>query len=289
MDTITAVANMAIEALLYEVALSPKPGLVDRYDNGAHTDMDFFLFIKSIQTLAPFFEMYISTGYKHTGSLSELFQKIRKIGQHAEGEMLHSTNNVNTHKGANFSFAVILGSVGYYIQKERGSSFSLPLSESETSQIFCIVKEMCHGLVSNDFSIVDEKKMSYGEKIYKKYNLTGIRGEAEAGYPTIQTEVLPIVRSLDGENKEELLLNTLLILMSVTEDSNLIHRGGVNAWKKVQNVSKAILAQNYNLKELIIVLKEYNKELIANHLSPGGSADLLAVTIFFLLLEKKID
>lgn len=54
MDTITAVANMAIEALLYEVALSPKPGLVDRYDNGAHTDMDFFLFIKSIQTLAPF-------------------------------------------------------------------------------------------------------------------------------------------------------------------------------------------------------------------------------------------
>ncbi|MBE9909412.1 triphosphoribosyl-dephospho-CoA synthase CitG [Enterococcus casseliflavus] len=289
MVTITKVATMAIKALFYEVALSPKPGLVDRYDKGAHKDMDFFLFIRSIQALAPFFEMYICTGYKHIGSLPELFQKIRKIGQNAEVEMLNSTNNINTHKGANFSFALILGAVGYYIQKERGSNFSLPLSESETSQIFCIVKEMCHGLVSNDFSIVDEKKMSYGEKIYKEYNLTGIRGEAEAGYPTIQTKALPIARTLDKDNQEELLLNTLLILMKVTEDSNLIHRGGISGWKKVQNDSKAILAQNYNLKELVVVLKEYNKELITNHLSPGGSADLLAVTIFFLFLEKKID
>ncbi|MDR2834545.1 MAG: triphosphoribosyl-dephospho-CoA synthase, partial [Streptococcaceae bacterium] len=95
------VANFAQKALYYEVALTPKPGLVDRLDNGSHADMNFYTFIESIQALSPFFEQYVEAGFHHDGDLPDLFHKIRKIGVQAEKQMLVATNQINTHKGAN--------------------------------------------------------------------------------------------------------------------------------------------------------------------------------------------
>ena len=47
------IAACAVEALLVEAAATPKPGLVDRANNGAHRDMDFFTFQASAAVLAP--------------------------------------------------------------------------------------------------------------------------------------------------------------------------------------------------------------------------------------------
>lgn len=287
MSIMIEIANMASKALLYEVSLSPKPGLVDRYDNGAHEDMDFFLFVSSVQALSPFFEMYISAGYTHKGDMQELFTKIRKIGKKAEETMLKATNQINTHKGANFSFAIILGAVGYYIKNSNSSLMTL--QESGTDEIFSIVEKMCKSLVSKDFSNMSNEKLTYGEKIYKEHGLTGIRGEAEAGYPTVREKALPFARKLAELDKEVLLLKVLLKLMTVTEDGNLIHRGGIKGWRRVQANSKDILERNETSGKLVHSLHEYNRELVNEHLSPGGAADLLAITIFFLFLENKID
>ncbi len=54
---LTSISQLALKALLYEVSLSPKPGLVDRFDNGAHDDMSFMTFIDSMIALSPFFRL----------------------------------------------------------------------------------------------------------------------------------------------------------------------------------------------------------------------------------------
>ena len=41
------IAAFAVEGMLYEVTATPKPGLVDRANNGAHYDMDYFTFMSS--------------------------------------------------------------------------------------------------------------------------------------------------------------------------------------------------------------------------------------------------
>ncbi len=103
------VSEMAYNALLKEVKLTPKPGLVDLNNSGSHKDMDVELFLRSAKTLRPFFEKFISIGMNSlTYDFSILFNKLRISGIEAEQEMFSETGQVNTHKGAIFSFALIL-------------------------------------------------------------------------------------------------------------------------------------------------------------------------------------
>jgi len=96
------IAGLAGAALKEEVLLTPKPGLVDCQDQGAHTDMDAALFLISIEALQPFFLQYIVQGYQSKEAPAKLFQQIREIGKAAERAMFQATNGINTHKGAQF-------------------------------------------------------------------------------------------------------------------------------------------------------------------------------------------
>ncbi|OJG75722.1 triphosphoribosyl-dephospho-CoA synthase CitG [Enterococcus quebecensis] len=275
-----------MQALLYEAALYPKPGLVDPKSCGAHSDMNYFTFIDSSTTLAPFLTEYVQLGIKHKGTPFELFANVRSLGQKAEKAMLAKTNGVNTHKGANFSFALVLSATGKIIQEQR---ITLPFSKHETTVIFDYVKQMTKGLLAKDFAdLVQKKHLSYGEKLYVKYGLTGIRGEAESGYPTLQEIALPFLRKHRKAQQHRTFLLLLLQLMANIEDSNLINRGGINAWKNVKKQSDELL-QLFSIdsseKELEEALIRFDQELIQVHLSPGGSADLLALSYFFAQLE----
>ncbi len=280
-EPLTYIANQAEKALLYEVALSPKPGLVDRYNSGAHDDMDFYTFIESIVSLTPYLLQYVQLGNEHDGTPIELFDKVRKLGMQAEEAMLKATKNINTHKGANFSFAVLLAATGFYVNHAE----QLPFTEKDTEKVFAYAKAMSHGLVTHDFADLDAKPaLSYGEKLFLEYGITGIRGEAEAGYPILSELVLPFLRANRNRPTEELLLENLLLLMSEVEDANIIHRGGIASWQLVKTEAKQLLqdSKEGNLKEL---LYHYDEILIQRHLSPGGAADLLALGIFFAKLE----
>ena len=147
-------------------------------------------------------------------------------------------------------------------------------------------REMSHGLVTDDFADLAAKtSLTYGEKLYLSYGITGIRGEAEAGYPALSELILPFLRANQGQPSEELLLEALLLLMSQVEDGNIIHRGGIDAWQTVKTEAKQLLQDSHegNLKEL---LYSYDLVLIERHLSPGGAADLLSLGIFFAKLEN---
>lgn len=281
-ELLVEIAGQAEKALLYEVALTPKPGLVDRNNSGAHSDMDFFTFLDSIVSLSPYLYQYVKLGMEHEGTAKELFHKVRSIGVHAEKAMLAATKNINTHKGANFSFAVLLGATGACI----GRGLQPPFTQNDTQEVLAYAQEMSHGLVTDDFADLAAKtSLTYGEKLYLSYGITGIRGEAEAGYPALSELILPFLRANQSQPIESLLLKALLLLMSQVEDGNIIHRGGIDAWQTIKMEAKQLLQDSHegNLKELMY---SYDLVLIERHLSPGGAADLLSLGIFFAKLEN---
>ncbi|HEL0505729.1 TPA: triphosphoribosyl-dephospho-CoA synthase, partial [Streptococcus equi subsp. zooepidemicus] len=113
------ISRLALKALLYEVSLSPKPGLVDQLDNGAHDDMSFLTFVDSALALAPFFKTYLDIGFYHAKEDPGLiFERLRVSGIEAEQAMFSATKGVNTHKGVNFSLALLLGATGMYLASQ---------------------------------------------------------------------------------------------------------------------------------------------------------------------------
>lgn len=283
------IGDWALESLLFEVALFPKPGLVDPKSNGAHDDMNYMTFLRSCNALAPFLIDYVALGLNHDGTAIQLFKKVRLHGQQAEKTMLEHTNGINTHKGANFSFALLLSAVGKIIQTQH---CSFPFSVEETTTIFEYVKAMTAELLETDFTLLERKKtLSYGEKLYLNYGITGIRGEAAAGYPTLQKIALPFLRTQMITDLDTTFLLLLLQLMATVEDANLINRGGIDAWQSVQKYARKLLSaypEAPSHTKFINALTTFDQHLIEEHLSPGGSADLLALSYFFAKLEGLI-
>lgn len=292
-ELLTTISQAALKSLLYEVSLSPKPGLVDRLDNGAHDDMGFQTFIDSSLALAPFFEVYVSTGFEMSSQTpQETFKHLRDIGIKVEDAMFTATKGINTHKGVNFSLAVILGATGRWLaQKNITLDQSYHFSPQDVMAICQVTAELCSDVLTMDLQdLTRKKKLSYGEKLFLDYGITGPRGEASAGFPSITQKALPYFRNLltYGHNLETAQLQLLLYLMTFVEDGNLIHRGGIQAWQTVQEEAKQLLDQDLTEDQLKKALSDYNTILINRHLSPGGSADLLAITLFFAFLEELI-
>lgn len=275
------VVAAAEKGLFYEVALSPKPGLVDRLTNGAHKDMDFYLFIDSILALSPYFSQYLKAGLQHQGTPAELFYTLRQLGQQAEAAMFAATNGINTHKGANFSFAVLLGATGLHLQKSQ-----LPLTATDSENILKLSQAITQDLLKIDFkNVASKKELTHGEKLYLAKGATGIRGQAAAGYPALGEVLLPYLRENRNLPREELLLRALVFLMSELEDSNVLHRGGSTALITLKAEMQQLHAKELTNAELIRALIQYDEILISRNWSPGGAADLLSLGIYFALLE----
>lgn len=276
-----AIAILAYQSLIAEVQLAPKPGLVDPESNGAHDDMDYPLFLKSIAALKAYLLAYIEAGYQSTSD-QQLFLTLRQIGQDAEKQMLLATSQINTHKGANFSYAFILGAIG-----RAGQTLTLSkLVEQNFKPVFEIIRNMTKGLVSRDFSqITDKTQLSYGEQLYVEYGFTGIRGEAEAGYPSLEYVALPTLQKYRMLPEDDRHLLLMLTLMTEVQDMNLVHRGGIDGWQMVQKVAAEILQETDDMVLVRRKLRQFDAQLIEAHLSPGGTADLLSLGIFLERLK----
>ena len=268
-------AKLATDALLQEVNLAPKPGLVDPISTGAHQDMTKDTFYKSIDALRPYLLAYAKAGENHNGNPLDLFNELRALGKQAEDAMMAATNHINTHKGANFSFALILGATA--------------LTKGNIPEALHYCHLMTRHLIEVDFADLDQKEhLSYGEKLYVEHGITGIRGEAASGYPSL-AKSLDYYNTLHTHTPRHRDLLLLIYLMTFVEDGNLIHRGGIDAYKKVQQEAKLLFdeAQTLSEEELVSKLEDYDNVLIERNLSPGGSADLLSLTFFCHKIQKK--
>jgi triphosphoribosyl-dephospho-CoA synthase len=287
------IARSAVQAMLYEVCASPKPGLVDRNNQGAHRDMNIFTFVDSSVTLFPTFYYCAEKGLENWHRPpGEVFSAIREIGIRGEKEMLYTTRGVNTQKGLIFALGIICAALGIELSKER--SLDVPgLIET--------VRLMVKGIVDKDLRVLDgipeeylqEKKLTAGQKLYLRYGITGIRGEAEAGFPTVIKYGFPAFKNYmqEGVKLNDAIINTLLHIMTVAEDTNVLWRAGKEGLEYMRKCSSEALTLGgmMTLKGQRVI-KEMDEDFIAKNISPGGSADLLAVTVFlYMILHSKLN
>ncbi|MRS89620.1 triphosphoribosyl-dephospho-CoA synthase CitG [Enterobacteriaceae bacterium RIT714] len=248
------VPQLAEEALWLELALTPKPGLVDKHNNGAHRDMDHAMFARSIAAIAPWFTRFAELGAEQAGKpAAEQLHLIRPMGIACEQAMYAATGGVNTHKGGIFALGLLCFAAG---RVDHVTSHSL----------CCEISHICRGLVARELA-GRSGRATAGERQYQQLGLTGARGEAESGFATVR-QVLP---QWNGYQLHDLLLR----LMAVNQDSNLVSRGGMDGLRYVQGYAKDLLANGWDWQALAAM----DNALIARNLSPGGSADLLSVGI----------
>lgn len=261
-------AELAVESLLEEVHTTPKPGLVDARNNGSHKDMDIGLFTASAEALRPYFRDCFRLGQATADRPArETFELLRQSGLQAEQEMYRATGGVNTHKGAIFTLGLLCGSLGGLW---RGVRPVPPLSELLDR---CALLGQC---AVEDLRAL-RKPATVGEKLYVNQGLAGIRGEAAAGLPSVRDIGLPAFREAlsRGLDRNGAAAVTLLHLISQVEDTNLYHRGGTEgaAWAKAE--AKKLLPCPTMLQ-----MEALDDAFMQRNLSPGGCADLLAVTLF---------
>ncbi len=275
------IGNLAYHAMMVEVHLTPKPGLVDTANTGAHKDMDINHFTKSANAITPFMMQCVTVG-RGASSLTEsvLLSLLRPIGIEAEKAMFSTTNGVNTHKGMIFSLGLICGAVGWLKGNKRAIS---------VINICATVERCCRGLVDKELSSLKEQRpKTQGEKLFQQYGVTGARGEAASGFSTVSQFALPTYRSAinDGLSTEQALWQTLLVLMAHNQDTNLLARGGLDGLTYVQLQAKHLLDLGgvYHA-DIESNLTRFDHILIERNLSPGGSADLLALTWLLSELE----
>ncbi|KID41239.1 triphosphoribosyl-dephospho-CoA synthase CitG [Fructilactobacillus fructivorans] len=274
-DEKVTVVNDAIESMLYEVVTNPKPGLVDPVSHHSHPDMDVFTFIDSTVTMRPYFEMAFKRGQTFVDNdLRQLLGLIRPDGMDAEKTMFRVTDGVNTHKGAIFVMGIMSAALGYLSQTKKHSLGDLIRTE----------KKMTGGLIHSDFADVkskSSKELTAGERQFLKYGKTGIRGEAEEGFPTVINDGMPTLLNSKGD-KNEIILTTLLNIVAHSEDSNLIKRAGSPKIVDLvhQDVNLILGDSDLSDPKAKEKLKKMCQEFDDQNLSLGGSADLLILTIF---------
>jgi triphosphoribosyl-dephospho-CoA synthase len=270
------IAGYAIEAMLCEVAAYPSPGLVSSISKGAHMDMDHYSFIKSTSILSQYMVLFAEEGYSDR-TPKEIFKAIRNIGIEAEKEMFKGTKGINTHKGMLFLLGISCAAVTKAINDKK--SFE---------EIQGIIKQMTRGLVQDELSYMNkDKAVSHGEKLFLKYNVEGIRGQVERGIPLVFDYSMQVYKENKSLKLNDRLIHTLISIMIHCEDSNVLHRHSMDTLKEVQQKATHIISLGGMTTESgKAAIEELNKEFINRHISPGGSADLLAVTVFFNSVEE---
>ena len=274
-----ALGALAAKALLYEVCTTPKPGLVERKNNGSHRDMDVFTFLDSTAALLPYFEEAVRLGME-TRDLppQETFRRLRQAGAAGERAMFRATGGVNTHKGAVFTLGTVCAAAGRLWTAE---GFSKDLDAA-----LALCGEMSAQAVQKDFEAIRRKGAhTTGQRLYLEHGLEGIRGELSRGLPAVAQIGLPTLRRRleAGDSLEQAGVQVLLALMAQVVDTNLIARGGLEgqqwAMEQTKNLPQGRAATRQETEEL-------DRALIERNLSPGGCADLLAITYFLEFLSR---
>ena len=270
-----SVDAMVTRALLEEVATTPKPGLVDRNNNGAHRDMTLFSFQTSASALRGYWKDCFLTGAK-TAELParEAFARMRPLGMDAERKMLAATRGVNTHKGAIFTLGTIGGALGRLWQPEA------PCGDPERIAETCAA--LCSEAVEADFALLEKGGTAHtaGERLYLHSGLRGIRGEVAAGLPAVLETGLPILEACldDGMSRNDAGVITLLYLIARGEDTNMIKRGG---YALAEGMSAHLRDElRKNVLPTTERVRQLDEIFIRRNISPGGCADLLAVSYF---------
>jgi len=266
-------ARLGRQALIAEAELTPKPGLVDRRGAGAHTDLSLSIMERSAFTIEPYFrEMaFISEGAHPSQALRE---ELAVVGRDAERAMLKATNGSNSHKGAIWILGLLISAAAVHVE-----------GEPKASRIAATAK----GTASFEDRAAP-RPVSHGDVAAKRYGVAGARGEARRGFPHVIDIGLPTLRSkrAGGATEHVARLDTLLSIMSRLDDTCLLYRGGEEALVTAKAGAAAVeRAGGTGTAIGRQKLFRLDRRLLALGVSPGGSGDLLAATLFLDAVERR--
>ncbi len=268
-------ASLACDALIAEVNATPKPGLVDRNNSGAHKDMDIQSFYASAEAIRPYFERMAAIALASPdASARELMGKLREEGIIAERAMLEATCGANAHKGAIFSMGLLLAGAGIYLKTERPA-----LDEVMRLASFDMESALAQAAAA---------PVTNGERAFVKTGALGARGEAAQGFPTAREALAALEGFMKrGYHSEDAAALTLPVVMEKLGDTNLIHRGGEDGLAFAQKGAARINA--LPVEERFDALREMDDAFIEKNLSPGGCADVLSLALLMLRLSDDIE
>ena len=265
------IAALASQALAAEAELTPKPGLVDRRGPGAHCDLSLELMLESAAALEPYFAAMglASEGRNLNRSLR---RELAIIGRCAERAMYRVTQGSNTHKGAIWVLGLLVAAAA----RERGQN---------AQEIAAAA-----GAIARLPDRMQPALLTHGDIVRARYGAFGARGEAINDFPHVIEVGLPALQGkrAAGCSEQVCRLHALLSIMSRLNDTCVLYRGGVEALHAVKSGARAVLmaggpGSTQGRKEI----RKLESDLITRNVSPGGSADLLAATIFLDAIERR--
>ena len=283
-------AQNAQRALLTEVAISPKPGLVDRENNGAHSDMDIFTFIDSACALRDYFDSCARIGMAHNYcDAAACFDALRVPGLEAEAAMMRATGGVNTHKGAIFSLGIFCAALG----------LSYVAGRAHTEHAFSFCAAMTREQMQSELAALrsrEREATTFGEMLCQSTHNGGVREEAMNGFPSVKNVGLPRLKAAlaAGLSLNDASLCALVALMTRVNDTNAVRRGNPEGAYKMQQeagaldreIEAALESGTIKAFDLIGRMRSWDTELTRKNISPGGCADMLALTLLAAFMEE---
>lgn len=267
-----ALGRQVLQALLDEVTLTPKPGLVDLRSRGAHTDLNWALMCHSACVLQPVFAAMADAGAQSEDD-DLLRQRIGAIGRDGEALMLAATGGVNTHRGAIWALGLLVTAAAQ--QGARGASLASLAPQAVAARAGALAR-----LTDHAAPVATGNK---GELACRQYQVDGARGQARAGFPLVTGAGLPALHAsrARGDNETTARLNALLAIISQLDDTCVLSRGGEAALLALQTGAARVLAAGGAAtaagSQALLALEAV---ALARGVSPGGAADLLAATLF---------
>jgi len=265
-------ADMAVEALIDEADLSPKPALVDRRGRGAHTDLHLGLMHASALALWPTFKAMAEAA----GDIGEVGLPLRealgRIGREGETAMLATTQGVNTHRGAVWALGLLVAAVAL---EPRGVSPAAITLKAARLAVLPDAHAPCAA--------------SHGAEVAKRYGAPGAREEAQSGFPGVTQRALPQLKRsrAAGHGEQNARLDALLAIMTQLTDTCVLYRAGEEGLRAMQSGAAAVLHAGGSAslpgRRLLHAL---DQRLLRLNASPGGAADLLAACLFLDRIES---
>lgn len=247
-------ADLADRALMLELETPLKPGLVSPESNGAHNDMDYALMRIGIATLRPFWHRMATAGDAAS---------LQQAGLEAERAMLDATGGVNTHRGAIFCLGLALAAAAFG-RKMQNADIEHVMQKR--------LVEIAGAILRNRLSY-RELYFTHGREAVTKFHVSGAMEMALGGYKDLFGDWLPYYRSVKAHPYA--LQRTLLRIMSILDDTCIIHRAGYGRAQQVKKESAALL-DVFSPEALASMDAAFRAERI----SPGGCADMLSLVIF---------
>ena len=270
-----ALGRAAIAALYDELALEPKPGLVSFADAGSHDDMDASTFLRSLFALRHFFVRVAAQG-----AASDDFAPLESLGLAAEARMLRATGGVNTHRGAIFTLGLLCAAAG--AARDAGLS-------CDAATVRATLRARWGAALASRASRASRALDTHGARAAREHGLRSAGEEAAQGLPTLFDHVLPALRDARraGADDRGARLHALFTAMAVADDTNLVHRGGLQGLRDAQSMARVFLAKGGGLSaDAPARAARVHAAFVERRLSPGGAADLLAAACCVERMER---